>query len=175
MLARRMFLLGAAGALASCGTETTQLVEADVSQTMRVVYVDVYASSFNKIRGREIDVVPEQVVADVKAAVTVALSEQRGQRPVIVQVPVNDMQLVSMGQSYVFGGSSWLRGKIRVVDARTGEEVIPLTDIKAAKSDFAIGGLIGALTTEAVDEDYMATVAAFAQNIKTRMFGVDEN
>jgi len=175
MLARRVFLLGAAGALASCGTETVQLVEADVGQTMRVVYVDAYASSFRKIRGREIDVAPEQVVEDVKAAVMAALSDQRGQRAVIVQVPVNDMQLVSIGQSYVFGGSSWLRGKIRVVDARTGEEVIPLTDIKASKSDFAIGGLIGALTTEAVDEDYAATVAAFAQNIKTRMFGVDEN
>ena len=67
---------------------------------------------------------------------------------------------------------STITGTMWIVDARNGAVLMkPATVRGAAKGGWVGGGLIGVALTKEPQEDYRATVAGFAADVRKRLFG----
>ena len=176
MMNRRSFLaLAAAVTLSACAAP---LLEEGVAQQLKITSVSVDVSSIEGVKGRKISKLPEQVRADIAAAVSGQLAAGSvGTRPAKAQLSVKRVQLVSPGQSFLIGGSSTISGTLQVTDARTGEVILAPTDVVGtAKSGYALGGVIGAAVkaNQTPEDDYKATVAGFAADVRKRLLGAQK-
>lgn len=172
MVTRRSFLaFGAALALAGCAEP---LLDQQVSSQLSVADVRVTADSAT-VGGREISVPGRQIEEDVRGQVFAQLRMvANGSRPVIVEIDVARVQLVSPAQALVIGSVSTITGVAQVIDANTGEIILEPTEVKGS-SDQVIptGGLIGAALKAGTppEKDYQQTIAGFAFDVRRKLWG----
>lgn len=177
MIKRRFILaLAAAFTLSACATEP--LLDAQTSEGLHVDSVSVDVSDIGDVTGRNLVVAPKQIQKDVRAAVVSELAKgPNGSREVNVLLTLEGTSLVSPAGALVPGNKSEIRGILQVTDAKTGEIVLKSTEVTGtAKSGYALGGVLGAALKvgESPQEDYRATVAGFAVDVRKRLFGADK-
>lgn len=162
-------------------TGTSSLAPGDTGQqlsngrrgsSLKVVGVSVDTSAIEGVTGREISVAPAQIGADVRSTLMASLGDSAGDRPVNVKLLIERVILVSPGQSMLVGGVSTITGTMWIVDEGTGAVLMKPTTVRGtAKGGWAPGGLIGVALTKSPQEDYRATVAGFAADVRKRLFG----
>ncbi len=167
---RRVFLaLAVATVLVACAQPIAKSVDTGQFQ-VRAVNVDL--SQFERVKGRNIDVPRAQVERDLSAALTRELTAASAgnSRPVDVDMKIFSVSLVSPGQAALVGGLSNVSGEISVRDARSGEVLVPPTEIAGTPSGYAPGGIIAVALTKSPQEDYQATVAGFAADVRRSLY-----
>jgi hypothetical protein len=170
MINRRNFLAaGALTLLAACSAPT--LVDESVSANWWVRDVFVDTSELSGVSGRSLAVASDQVGSDVDRALRQQLRGLSRAQPVNVEVKIESVRLVSPGQSLLVGGLSTISGTVRVIDARSGEVLLPTSKISGSAQGYAPGGIIGALSRPSPEKDYQNTVAGFAVNTRKLLFG----
>ena len=91
-----------------------------------------------------------------------------------MRVTVDQVNLVSPGQSLLLGGTSTIKGTVSISNVATGSDILPVTNVSGlADGSYAPGGIIGALSTKSPENDYENTVASFASDVKSRLFGAN--
>ncbi|MEO9514558.1 MAG: hypothetical protein ABJG55_02370 [Paracoccaceae bacterium] len=173
MFSRRTFLTLAAGVfLAACSQ--APLLAPDAAQDVRIRTVSVDVSGFEGITGREFDVTPEQLQADITAALRRQFAPTNAGNA-DVAVSVSSVRLVSPGAAFAFGGTSRIAGVVQITNTESGEFILPATEVVGlADGTYAPGGVIAALSTKSPENDYKNTVASFASDIKRRLFGAEK-
>lgn len=175
---KRRFILALAAAVTLSACAEPQLIDAQTSKGLSVNSVSVNVSDLGDVTGRNLVVAPEQIQKDVRAAVVSELAKgPNGSRDVNVLLTLEGTSLVSPAGALVPGNKSQIRGLLQVTDAETGETVLKPTKVKGtAKSGYALGGVIGAALKvgESPEQDYRATVAGFAIDVRNRLFGADK-
>lgn len=173
-LNRRNLVGGAAAflclSLAGC---VQPLVQEDVQQALRVGSITVDASAIKPIGGgREITLTHSQIEADLKAALTAEMVRP-GQGPgnADVLVRVDEIWLVSRGQSFAVGGTSAMTGTLSVRDSATGKIILAETRVGGVNRNLRLGGVLGVLTAPAPEKDYRDTLAGFARLTAERLLG----
>ncbi|WP_458878255.1 hypothetical protein [Arenibacterium sp. CAU 1754] len=162
-----------ASALAS-GDAGTKTNDDGGTSNLQVVDVSVDTSAIDGVEGgREIAVPPAQIKTDLRNALLGTLrSANSGGRPVKVNLLIERVYLVSPGQSMMIGGVSTIRGTLWITDAKTGAVVLKQTKVQGtAKGGYVLGGVIGVALTKSPQDDYRATVAGFAADVKKRLLG----
>jgi hypothetical protein len=163
----RFLVLVALIALTAC---TPRLLDDKAAAVLVVRNVTVDTSAIEGVKGRKMafDMPPEQIAADI----TAALREKLGAVPSgngDVLVKVQTVRLMSRLQEYALGGASFVKGEITVTDVATGREVVPPTKITGASQRLRIGGIIGAVVAPTAKKDYEQTLKGFAQNVLIRL------
>jgi hypothetical protein len=154
------------------GDTGQQLADGRRGSSLKVVEVSVDTSAIEGVQGRAISVPPAQIGADIRSTLLASLGNNAGDRPVKVNLLVERVVLVSPGQSMLVGGVSTITGTMWIVDARNGAVLMkPATVRGTAKGGWVGGGLIGVALTKEPQEDYRATVAGFAADVRKRLFG----
>ena len=173
MFSRRTFLTLAAGSFLAACTQAP-LLTPEAAQGVRIRTVSVDVSGFEGITGREFDVTPEQLQADITAELRKQLVPTNGGTADVV-VSVSSVRLVSPGAALAFGGPSRIMGVLQITHTETGEDILPATDVVGvADGTYVPGGVIAALATKNPQADYKNTVASFASDIKRRLFGAEK-
>jgi hypothetical protein len=163
----RFLLLLALIGLTAC---TPRLLDDKAAAGLTVRNVTVDTSAIEGVKGRKMsfDMPPDQIAADI----TAALREKLGATPAgngDVVVKVQTVRLMSRLQEYALGGASYIKGEITVTDVATGREIVPATKITGASQRLRIGGIIGAVVAPTAQKDYEQTLKGFAQNVLVRL------
>ena len=175
MFVRRfLFLLATVGTLAAC-SDTSPLLDEGRGEALKVVDVTVDGSGIDGLSGgRNLEISPEQITADVDAVLTSHLMARSagGSQDVVAEVVLDDVKLITPGQRAVLGGSSSISGVLTVRDAASNEIVLAPTEVVGlAEGNVPLGGFLGAVTTKSPNKDYQATLSGFASNVSTRLLG----
>lgn len=199
---RAFIVAGAASVVAGCAvSHGPSLIPEASAEDMWVERVVVKTDQLKGVRGRDFKPSNERIAADLTRYLNRRLKttgrssaydrvyQGRGgfppvgvpapkspravaSRPVVLEVSLRRLYLVSPGQSILVGGLSQAEGVVRVLDARSGKVVVPPTEIAKTAAGYAPGGLLGAATRGSAEQDYMKTLATFANMIEHRLFGV---
>lgn len=166
IVSRVLILLALIG-LTAC---TPRLLDDRAAAVLTIRNVTVDTSAIEGVKGRKMsfDVPPDQIAADI----TAALTEKLGAMPTgngDVLVTVKTVRLMSRLQEYALGGASYIKGEITVTDVATGREIVPATKITGASQRIRIGGIIGAVVAPTAKKDYEQTLKGFAINVLTRL------
>ena len=154
------------------GDTGAQLSDGRRGSSLKVVAVSVDTSAIEGVTGRNLSVQPAKIGADVRSTLLASLGSNAGERPVEVKLLIESVALVSPGQSVLVGGVSTIRGRMWIVDPKSGAVMMKPTAVSGtAKGGWAPGGLLGAALTKSPQEDYRATVAGFAADVTKRLFG----
>lgn len=166
-------LLAASAVLATLSACVTPLVEETVQQSLVVRSIRVDASAIKPIAGgREITLTRQQIEADLKAALMAEMVKPgQGAGNADVVVKVEEIHLVSRGQSFALGGNSSMTGILKVTEAGTGKVILPETQVGGMNQNLRLGGVIGVLTAPSADKDYKDTIAGFARMNAERLLG----
>jgi len=169
---RRSFL-GFAAAFLVAGCYAEPLLQNSPREQYSVRQVTVDTAAFTGVTGRVNEFSKEDVARDIRATLAHALRKSAtGTTPVDVTVRLTGVHLVSPGQSLLIGGTSAISGVLEVKDVRSGAMVLEPTKVYGtAKGAYAPGGIIGAISTRSVDDDYRRTIAGFSGDVERRLFG----
>ncbi len=168
---RALFIAGVCLlALAGC---VQPLVDAETQKKLVVGKVTVDASAIQPIGGgREITLTRQQIEQDLTAALSSQMIRPGQGRPnARVAVQVDEVWLVSRGQSFITGGKSNIRGTMTVTDLASGKQILPPTKVFGMNEGFRLNGVIGALTAPEPEKDYAGTVAGFAHQVAVQLLG----
>ena len=155
--------------MAACAP--TVLVDESRSQSLVVGSIDIDTSQFAGLKGREFQLPPEQVAADIERELRAVLTRP-GAANADIKLVVSNFRLVSPGQAFALGGQSAITGTLTVVDQATGAEIVPPTEVVGISEQLRLGGVIGAVTSPAADKDYRQTLRGFAASIHQQLYGV---
>ena len=70
-----------------------------------------------------------------------------------VNMAVTEVSLITGAQSFLIGGESIMRATVSVTDARTGETLLPATQLTSGGGGWVAGGLIAVATQEDADTE----------------------
>ena len=174
MPSRRTFIaLCAAGLLSACAgaPPTESVLDTATRSSLRIVEVDVDVSAMGpQTKGR---IVP---ASNVKASVSEASNgllrgKGKGPRAARAEIAISDVSIITAGQSIVIGGESLMQGTLRVVDARTGQQIVPPTEIVSGGGGWVAGGLIAAATRDDAYTEVRQMSLEFASRAQVLLFG----
>lgn len=170
-LTRRAFaLLPLALVLTGC---VTPLVEPEVQKSLVVRNITVDASAIKPVMGgREITLTRSGIERDLKAALTAEMirpGQGKGNADVVVRV--DEIYLVSRGQSFALGGNSAMTGTLTVTEAGSGKVILDAVRVGGMNENLRLGGVLGALTAPAPEKDYQDTLRGFARMNADRLLG----
>ena len=149
------------------------IVSEDLLSQIRVARVQVsLAPEFQGVRGRNFKIGNDEVLSDLSESAEVALQGLgSGERNAILQISVTQFVMPSPGAQLLISNTpSSVFANVQVVDAASGE-VLAGPERVVGTRDGVAGGIIGALATPPVEEDYRQTVEAFGVKIRTQIFG----
>lgn len=171
-LSRRAALLAGLSLVLLSGC-VQPLVDAETQQKLVVGKVTVDVSAIQPIGGgREITLTRQQIERDLTRALSAQMIRPGQGRPnARVAVKVDEIWLVSRGQSFITGGKSTIRGTITVTDLASGKQILPQTEVFGMNEGFRLNGVIGALTAPEPQKDYEGTVEGFAHQVAVRLLG----
>lgn len=151
----------------------TPFVEESVQQSLVVNTITVDASAIKPIGGgREITLTHGQIEKDLKAALTAQMVKPgQGKGNADVRVMVEEIYLVSRGQSFAIGGSSAMTGTLTVTETGTGKVILAPTKVGGASETLRLGGVLGAITAPSAEKDYADTIGGFAKQNAARLLG----
>lgn len=160
-------------ALSALGACVEPLVDETVQQSLVVRSITVDASAIQPIGGgREITLTRGQIEKDLKAALTAHMVKPgQGKGNADVLVTVDEIHLVSRGQSFAIGGSSSMAGTLKVTEAGTGKVILPPTKTGGISETLRLGGVLGAITAPNAAKDYADTINGFAKQNAARLLG----
>ena len=173
-VARRTVLFGAVAFLVSAcagAGPTTSALDASVRSGIRISDVTVDVSAIGaQSQGRPVP------AATVKSSVaqstaTYLKGQGTGTRNVRADVVITSVSLITAGQSMIIGGESIMRGTLSLVDAQTGDMVLPATQISAGGGGYAVGGIIAVATRDDVDTEMKQLAQQFAARAHVLVFG----
>lgn len=169
---RFLLLFGLLTFLSACAEP---LLEADVAQQIvpRTISVDV--SKIEGVSGRadEITVAPSKIQSDLTANLERTLARP-GRPNADIALSVTKVRLVSPGQAFLLGGTSYIEGILQVTDSRSGAVLLAPTEVFGISEQLRLGGIVGAVTTPAADKDYQQTIRGFSAAIQERLYGDPE-
>lgn len=169
-------VLAAIAVLSALSACVQPLVDETVQQSLTVRTITVDASAIKPIAGgREITLTRSQIEADLKAALTAEMVKPgQGAGNADVLVKVEEIWLVSRGQSFAMGGNSTMTGTLTVTEPATGRVILAETKVGGMNETLRMGGIIGVLTAPSADKDYQQTLLGFARLNAERLLGKRE-
>ncbi|MEE3361627.1 MAG: hypothetical protein VX248_16890 [Pseudomonadota bacterium] len=168
MMKKRTFLALAAATMVAACVQPALFSEQQIRDVaFRSVTVDV--SKYEGIKGRDLTVSPEKLKGDLEPLIAAQLGVSPAGNADAV-ITIEKVGLVSPGQSFLIGGTSTIVADV-VVKNTAGEIIVPTTRVVGTSEGYAPGGIIGALATKSVEQDYQSTISAFAQKVKKSLYG----
>ena len=171
---RRGLILGfAALALAACaGPAPTESVVSEATRaqiSISAVNVDVSAIG-PTTKGRQ---VPAAAVEAELTNSANALLRGRGAGnvPALATLTLTEVNIITIGQSMLVGGESVMKGTLTLSNARTGDIIIPPTEITSGGGGWVAGGVIAAATRDDPATELRQMSQEFAARAKILVFG----
>ncbi len=165
MLTKRTFIgLGFLVLAAACSNVTDINRAKTDTGPLKLNAVRVDTSTVKNTSNRQIvGVSRKRLASDLTAALTTklgAVSNPNG-LPSNVNVTVEEVHLADIVERALVG-TSYVVSTISVTDAATGEVIIAPTEVRGNSGQLRAGGVIGAATTQSVENDYKLAVQGYA-------------
>ena len=174
---RRSVLMGVAAlGLAACAgpAPTGSVLEETSRANLKIVGTDVSVDKIGlSTKGRP-------VPADRVAVLVTAFAQQglvgqgAGAREVNAVIDLESVNVITAGQSILIGGESVMAGKLSLVDARTGDELMPPTDVRAGGGGWVRGGFVAVAARDEAETEVSQMAQRFVERSKTLVFGAEE-
>ncbi len=151
LLTRRIFLLCfAAFGLAACAGPAPTTSALDAASRDNIVIADVavdVAKMGAQTQGRP---VPSSSVKSLleREAASQLRGQGKGNRKVRAVLAIDNVNIITAGQSILVGGESTMSGTVSLVDPRSGQTLLAPTKVTSGGGGWVAGGLIAAATRD---------------------------
>lgn len=174
MLSRRIFLaLIAAGSLAACAgpAPTESVLNVATRSNLQISQVTVDVSEMGaRSKGRAVPA--GAVKAMVSDAGNALLRGQgNGPRKARAELVVEDVNIITAGQSMLIGGESTMSGRLKLVDAKTGQPILESSTITSGGGGWVGGGLVAVATRDDPTTEMRQMSIEFASRARVLVFG----
>lgn len=95
-----------------------------------------------------------------------------GTTPTVVVMKLVSVNLISAAQSIVIGGESVMKGTVSLLNASTGEVIIPPQEIDAGGGGWVLGGIVGAATRDDPVTELRQMSAEFVDRAQVLILGM---
>ena len=169
MLRRAFIVVGLMAALAACAGPAPEraALSPDLAQTLSVQDVEVTMGFTGVTSGRE---VPAEVVKEAVEKQKAGLLVKRGPRQTKALLNVTNTHIITAGQSILIGGESIMSGTVSLMDAETGEVIVPPVEISSGGGGWTPGGIIGAATMDDRNVEVQQMAAILVQRARMALF-----
>ncbi|MEL6119044.1 MAG: hypothetical protein AAFR49_05120 [Pseudomonadota bacterium] len=174
---RRSILVGVAAlGLAGCAgpAPTGSVLEETSRANLKIVGTDVSVDKIGlSTKGRPVpaDRVDQLVTAFAQQGL---VGQGAGAREVNAVIDLESVNVITAGQSILIGGESVMAGKLSLVDARTGDELMPPTDVRAGGGGWVLGGFVAVAARDEAETEVSQMAQRFVERSKTLVFGAEE-
>jgi hypothetical protein len=146
---KRTFLLGFGMLLAACAGPGPSESVLDVTSRNAVVIQSVTVDSSALGATTDGQQVPiSTVVRILEEEATRLVGQGSGATPTVVAINLESVNLISVAQSIFIGGESVMKGTVSLLNARTGEVIVPPQEIDSGGGGWVLGGIVGAATRD---------------------------
>ncbi|QFT91881.1 hypothetical protein FIU86_03440 [Roseovarius sp. THAF9] len=171
---RRTVLFGvmAVGLAACAGPAPKESLLNEASRSnLRITEVVVDVSNMGeKTKGRAVS--SESVKSLVTQSANVMLRGQgNGPRAARAELSVDDVNIITAGQSMLIGGESTMTGSLSLVDPRTGDVLLPPAKVSSGGGGWAAGGIIAVATRDDASTELRQMSQEFVARSRILVFG----
>ena len=172
-LKKRSFLLGLGMLLAACaGAGPTESVLDETSRSAVVIQsVTVDGSALGATTDGQ-QVPASTAVRILEAEATRLVGQGSGATPTVVAIKLESVNLISAAQSILIGGESVMKGTVSLLNASTGQVIIPPQEIDAGGGGWVLGGILGAATRDDPATELRQMSAEFVDRAQVLILGM---
>ncbi|WP_316015953.1 hypothetical protein [Roseobacter sp. HKCCA0434] len=117
------------------------------------------------------DVTAEELSAALERAADEYMVWTGGDRPAIVSIDIEAVNIISAGQTMLVGGVSALQGTVSMTDAETGVQIGDAVTIITRGDGYAPGGLLGVVTMRETPLEVDALAEQFVRQARRVLLG----
>lgn len=174
MFVRRSFIaIFAVALLGACAGPAPKqsAIDSVTRANLRITDVTVDVSGMGtKTQGRAVSSATVQRTVGESGRI-MFVGHGKGSRNARAVLAVDNVNIITAGQSIMIGGESTMSGTVSLVDARTGERILPPTKVTSGGGGWAAGGLIAVATRDDANTEVRQLSQEFVARSRILVFG----